>query len=1257
MFVLKTRCTGRIGSRSAWTLPRAMLLGLLLIWPTIRPACAQFTRFQNLAEEQGLGESAVEAVAQDRDGYILFGTQSGLYRYDGTNVAAYAADILSGAYVLRIIPDDQGRLWVVTSYGIYVRSSSTFSKIDTGTASLHLRSSHLLAIGKDSAALDVDGRVMRAPVGASAVGAFRPLFDAATLARTPGLGKARFLAPDAQDALLIGCGVALCLAKDGRVTVLGEADGLPPDAWQVALRGPDGTLWVRSLDRLAWRAPGEVRFRVVTLPNGNFGPSAAGSHTSYAGRPDILDLLSDGHGGVLTQYADGLIDWDGVTWHAYPHHQDGLPTSRIDSLMLDREGSLWAGSFGKGAFRSIGFGSWEHWTDDDGLPSSTVWSTARLPSGRFWAATDSGVVTLAGAAGRFSGETAYVVRATRGGRLWLGLAASDLTRFDPARNVIERLPSVGRVVTAVVDRADRLWIATPAGLFMVADADAPATDIHPVLLLAGDSEFVTTDPAGTVWALSSGSVFRRDATGRFDRIVHPPPSETQPFALTFGADDEIWIGTASKGVQRFRLTGNHVEQLSSIVMPTIGSNYVLSARRDSRGWIWLGTDRGLDMFDGRSWRHFDNSDGLITDDTAQGAIDEDLDGSMWFGTSHGLSHLIDPTRLPPPATLHTLITGLSLGDKALPVRPSIDVDWTRAPLVIRFVDLDYTHGRTIAFRYRLAGLDTGWNTTTGREIRYADLPAGDFQFELIAVDAVHGMASAPTGFTIHVLAPWWRRWWFYGMCALALTSLLIEAWRMRVHILLGHQRRLEALVGARTAEIEQARTRLEHMAMSDALTGLANRRAIMNALDGAVVSASRAGGPLAVLLYDIDHFKKINDGFGHLAGDEVLVAFGARLATVVDGPEAVGRYGGEEFLLILHGEPDLIMRRAAAIHLVVTGAPYRFAGEDRSVTSSGGVAFLRAGDTALSLLERADTALYQAKQDGRNRIEEERSVRTASAIGMAFASMSPDDAASPERRNLKRDLRAALNNGEFVLHYQPIVDLQKDVVTSFEVLLRWQSPSRGVVAPGDFIPFAEEAGLMPEIGDWVLRTACREAAGWRDPAKISINLSPRQFILPDLVGRVAGALAEAGLPPERLELEVTETAMIDDVATAGRMLQQLRTLGITIALDDFGVGYSSLSFVSTLPFDRIKIDRRFVQALGIEPEAMAVIRALVVLCGGLGVAITAEGVESDRQIELLRAEGCFEVQGFRIARPTVASEMREWMAGFMASRSHEHTPT
>ncbi len=1271
MSVQRENCALRRGSRPRRQLLLAVFLGLLILCSGSQIARAQFTRFQTLTDEQGLGNLTVDSLAQDRAGYILLGTEAGLYRYDGVSLALYDAGLPSAAWIQQVVTDDAGRVWVVTTNGLYMRNGSTFSRVDTGTTSLYLKSPHFLAVAGGSVVLDVAGTLLRAQVVGSAAGKFSPLFDAATLARTPGLATARFVGPGSDGTLLIGCGVTICRMEAGRVTVLGEVDGLPPDAWQVTLQTPDGTLWARSLNHIAWRKPGHARFTVATLPgqDGSPGVPTLGEHTSYVANPERLDLLDDQHGGVLTQSAGGLVDWNGATWHAYPHHPGGLPADRIQALMFDREGSLWIGSFGAGAFRSIGLGDWEHWTADDGLPSKIVWSMTRLPNRQFWVATDSGTVALDGTLPGIPAGTNYVAKTTRRGRLWMAPIGTELIRRDPARGVVERFPSIGKVVTAEVDRNNRLWLGTSSGLFMMADADAAAPEARAKLVLAHDTTLVTTDPAGVVWMLSPDGVFRRNVAGHFDLIVPPALLKSGPIALTFSGESDFWIGTNSDGVLRFRMTGAHVEQLTSLVAPVIGSNNILFAHRDHRGWIWLGTDHGIDRFDGKSWRHFDSSGGPITNDINQAAVYEDVDGSMWFGTSHGLSHLLDPTRRPPQTVLHPLVTGLSLGDRIMPVSPSIQVDWSTAPLVVRFVDLDYTHGRNIVFRYWLRGLDAGWSTTTEHEVRYADLPAGRLRFELVAADTVQGSVSVPVGFTIYIRAPWWRRWWFYGLCALAITAVLVGTWQARVRMLLHNQRRLEKMVSERTAEIEHAKITLElakatlehqandlqqqskklegqalsmqRMAMSDALTGLPNRRAIMDVLDEGVVVALRSEETLAVLLCDIDHFKRINDGFGHLAGDEVLTVFGARLGASIGASETVGRYGGEEFLVILQGDPDVIVQRVAVIHSAITDAPYRVGDADQTVTSSGGLAFLRAGDTALSLLGRADVALYQAKENGRNRIEEERSElmggqRTplaATGVGAA-AGLAP------------QDLRAALANNEFVLHYQPIVDMDKDVVTACEALLRWQSPSRGTVPPGDFIPFAEEAGLMPEIGDWVLRTACREAAAWREPVKIAVNLSPRQFRLPDLVDRVAAVLAEVGLPPERLELEVTETAMIDDMAAANVMLQQLRALGITIALDDFGTGYSSLNFLRTLPFDR-----SFVQDLGVKPEASTIVRGLIALCAGLGVAATAEGVESDQQIELLRAEGCSEVQGFRIGHPRPASEMQAWMAAFAASRS------
>ncbi len=483
---------------------------------------------------------------------------------------------------------------------------------------------------------------------------------------------------------------------------------------------------------------------------------------------------------------------------------------------------------------------------------------------------------------------------------------------------------------------------------------------------------VATDPAGAVWALSGDGVFRRGVDGRFDLVVPPALLKSAPFVLTFTPGGELWVGTEATGVLRFRVTGRHVDVLPAVTSPVIGSNNIMFAHRDRRGWIWLGTDHGVDMFDGRSWRRFDGSDGPVTNDMNQAAIYEDVDGSMWFGTSHGLSHLVDPAASSPAAALHPLVTGLTFDNRSLPVAPQVRTDWSAASLTIRFVDLDYTHGHNVAFRYRLDGLDADWSTTVEHEVRYAGLPPGKLRFELVAVDTVHGWSSAPVGFTIHIRAPWWRRWWFYGLCVLAGTAMLAGTWQVRIRLLLRQKRRLEEVVSARTAEIEDARRELQRQAMSDALTGLANRRAIMEVLEQAVAAARQTGAPLAVLLCDIDHFKEINDCFGHLAGDQVLTAFGARLGDAIGPSEAAGRYGGEEFLLILHDAPEVVLRSVSAVHRALTELPYGVGQSRRRVTSSGGLAFLRAQDSALSLIARADAALYQAKKNGRNRIEDER---------------------------------------------------------------------------------------------------------------------------------------------------------------------------------------------------------------------------------------------------------------------------------------------
>ena len=1245
----------------------AVLFGCLIVTSGSRHAQAQFTRFENYADEQGLGNASVSALAQDADGYILLGTEAGLYRYDGSTISPYGATagLPPAAWIRKLATDDRGRVWAVTTDGIYIRDGSNFRRIEAGQP-LHLVSPHVIAFSENNVVIDNDGTLLRAPLTVHGTGPFASLLGPTMAAANPELKRSRFVVSDADDAILVGCGAAICRLKDDHLTTFGPADGLPADAWQVALRTPDGTLWARSLDRLAWRRPGQPSFSAVTIPGrrGHFNIAV----------PARLDLLADGHDGVFTMGEEGLLEYDGHAWRSFLHHDGGLSTNPIQSFMFDREGSLWVGSIGHGAFRSLGLGILEHWTASDGLPSEIVWAMTRLPNGRFWVATYSDTVPLDGKTAGVPGGSENV-SATRAGRLWLAPLREPLIRVDPARGSSEQFPIKGIISSTYVDPENRLWVSTDQALLAIADADAPAIKVKVEVAIPQPTSQVMTDLSGVTWAATAAGIVRRTSSGLFQTVIPSSLLRGQPGGLAFAPNGDLWTFTDSSGVLRFRLGDHHVEPLPSITTPSIGSNNIMFLHRDRRNWMWIGTDHGVDLFNGRYWQRFDVTDGLLSNDLDQWAVFEDTDASMWFGSSRGLTHLVDPARLPPATSLHPRITGLSVGSRLLSPSPQVRIDWSSAPLVIHFVDLDPARAKNVTFRYRMRGLDTGWSDTVGHEVRYAGLPAGKLYFELVAVDTGHNSISVPVGFSLRIRAPWWRRWWFYIPSILALASAVGGTWQIRVRLLLRQRRLLERLVSERTAEIEQARSELERLAMSDALTGLPNRRALMIMLEDAVAIALSTQVPLAVLLFDIDHFKKINDGYGHLAGDMVLTDFGMRLSSVIEPPEAAGRYGGEEFCIVLPLPRKKVLERVAIIRSAIVNLPYRVGGANRAVTSSGGLAFLRVGESALSLLARADAALYRAKEKGRDRIEHELLQETMHGLGslksetLGRSQSEESDAergdedpggvgsapSSNGRNDLEHDLREALVSGQFMLNYQPVVDLDKDMVTSCEALIRWQSPTRGKVSPADFIPFAEEVGLMPEIGDWVLDTACREATTWPDNMKVAVNLSAVQFRLPDLVARVEAALAATGLSPERLELEVTETAMIGEMEAAICVLQQLRALGITVALDDFGTGYSSLSFLRTLPFDRIKIDRSFVQDLGQKPEATIIVRAIAGMCASLGASVTAEGVETNEQMEELRAVGCSEVQGYLIGRPCPASDLKEWMAAFASSHTREVT--
>jgi diguanylate cyclase (GGDEF)-like protein/PAS domain S-box-containing protein len=442
---------------------------------------------------------------------------------------------------------------------------------------------------------------------------------------------------------------------------------------------------------------------------------------------------------------------------------------------------------------------------------------------------------------------------------------------------------------------------------------------------------------------------------------------------------------------------------------------------------------------------------------------------------------------------------------------------------------------------------------------------------------------------------------------------------------IGEQRYLLSLSEDIT-ERKQAEARIEHLAHHDALTDLPNRSAFTEHLVRTIEAARQGGESFAVLSLDLDRFKEVNDVFGHAVGDNLLREM-SRMLQELAGDAFLARLGGDEFVLITpNGDQPAIAEAIARGLLDAVATDLEINGQHLRVGISIGVAiFPDDGADATTLLNNADAALYRAKAAGRGK--------------MRFFEVEMDNRLR-ERRAIQHELSSAIERNELRLHYQPLAKIDGEVI-GFEALVRWHNLQRGMVSPATFIPVAEESGLILQIGEWVLREACREAAGWVHPLQIAVNLSPIQFRHGDLPGLVHSVLLETGLAPRRLELEITEGVLVEDFDRALSILRRLKALGVRIAMDDFGTGYSSLSYLQSFPFDKIKIDQSFISNVKSNPQSVAIVRAVIGLAHGLDLPVLAEGVETKAQLDFLAAESCNEVQGYLMGRPHPILEYSE----------------
>jgi len=426
--------------------------------------------------------------------------------------------------------------------------------------------------------------------------------------------------------------------------------------------------------------------------------------------------------------------------------------------------------------------------------------------------------------------------------------------------------------------------------------------------------------------------------------------------------------------------------------------------------------------------------------------------------------------------------------------------------------------------------------------------------------------------------------------------------------------------------------RIHHMALHDALTGLANRTLLHDLLGQTIALAGRNKKRVAVLMLDVDRFKHVNDSLGHHGGDRLLQAMSVRLKSCLRESDIVARFGGDEFVICLPsiaGKQDI----ANVAHKVLATLvePFQIEGHELRISSSIGISQYPAdGESPESMLQAADAAMHEAKTKGRG-------------IYRFFAPELNQDAR--RRQKLEKDLHQACARGEFVLYYQPMVSTESSHITGVEALMRWRHPEEGLIPPNQFIPLLEELGLMAEVGRWALRAACLQNVAWEKeglpPIRVAVNVSAQQFHRGNLVRTVEEVLRETGLDPHRLELELTESLTLDESETTIQVMHDLKRLGVSLSLDDFGTGWSSLSYLRRFPLGRLKIDRSFMRDIPSEPAAKAVVRSIMDLARNLGLACTGEGVETMQQLDYLKDHGCTEIQGFLYSPPLPADDCRE----------------
>ena len=959
------------GGRKLNHILRTLVCGLAVLGLVV-PRCVS-QQFSFSDANDGLGDLNVNCIAQDQSGYLWVGTENGLYRYDGSRFQQFGSgDGLAEHTIQSLFLGLDGTLWVGTTSSIYFRlPSGKFAAVSPpapinqfshriGTVFTAVSANEVITADRSGAFLlrHVEAERWSAEpmhLEGNAIWSLQYEPEPAQGPEHTGHGG----------VLWYGCDIDLCRLAAGKTTRMAAAIHLPDGPWHHLLLARNGHLWMRGTGHVGELVPSENRFELHDLPGtANYVPYAA--------------LVEDARGRIVGSQGSSLGLWENGQWRMVTT-ANGLSRYDISALFVDREGSIWMGEVGHGLKRWVGQDRWEGYAVADGLSDDIVWAALRDRTGRLWVGTESGLDSIAAGmqtATAWHGagiQTARAVSLTESadGAIWMGSAAGSLARIDTKTLAGSqwKVPEVYRMLC----EGDHIWVATGAGLYV---ADTAAKDRTPRLVedkaIADPGKRFTDlslDNEKRLWAASDGGLFRLDGTGwhRIDAGL----SGVNPFHVAADRQGNLWVTGAFAGLMRLRVVGDRVVESEHIPRKDLVSDQVVSLLVDHRGWLWVGEDAGLTVYDGHHWRSFTQDDGLIWNDLDAYALSEDQDGSLWIGTSGGLAHSLNPQDSLIVAPQAPVISQVAFGNRML--AEGDKAEWKPDPLTILIASLSFRDHRHIHFRYRLEGLEQEWVDTAERTVRYARLDPGTYRFEVARVDDSGELVSPVSAIAFQITPRWWQSLMLRFALALVAGICVVLVWRGRIQHLLKQKRQLESAVKRRTEDLEyekaellRTQEKMRQYAERDDLTGLWNHRIIMERLRQEVDRSERDRTPLTVILVDLDHLKNVNDTFGHPAGDLVLKEISSIIQRAVRNYDWVGRYGGEELMIILPGSSFVGARlRAEQLRMAVQAARIVDGELTLQITASFGVASGIPGDYE-AIIQAADAALYKAKNSGRN---------------------------------------------------------------------------------------------------------------------------------------------------------------------------------------------------------------------------------------------------------------------------------------------------